>query len=83
MSDAWTLLAANATDTTDAWTALNSQQATSGIPGKPIDEIRFTLADPFELAFEPTVISLEIAVEAHEVTAPVVVDAVTMEIGEF
>ena len=43
MADAWKILTANATDTTDAWAALNSQQTTSGIPGTAVNEIAFTI----------------------------------------
>jgi hypothetical protein len=50
MSDAWELLTANATDTTDAWLALNSQECGGGSTyGAAVDEIPFTLGEPIQL----------------------------------
>lgn len=44
MSTAWELLITNATDTTDAWAALNSQEGGGGsfLPGTPVTELSFT-----------------------------------------
>ena len=42
--DAWETLTANAADTTDAWSALNSQEGGGGsfLPGTPVTELSFT-----------------------------------------
>ena len=49
MPDAWEILTANATDTTDAWAALNSQQTSSGTPGTAVNEIPFSLGETIQL----------------------------------
>lgn len=44
--DAWEVLAANAADTTDAWSALNSQIVGTGggnTPGTPVAELVFAI----------------------------------------
>lgn len=46
MSTAWELLTINATDTTNAWSALNSQECGGSISGSAVDEIPFSLNIP-------------------------------------
>lgn len=49
--DAWQTLIINATDLTDAWSALNSQKSGSaGVgPGMPVDELKFILNPILEI----------------------------------
>lgn len=42
MSNAWEILTANATDTTDAWAALNSKVGSVGT-GLVVDELKFNM----------------------------------------
>lgn len=53
--DAWGIIVAHAADTSDAWTALNSQQVTGSIPGVTV-ELPFTIGGPIQLVIAPTVI---------------------------
>ena len=57
MPDAWETLTANATDTSDAWAALNSQGC-SGIIGRAVDEINFRL-ELKEITYTPQPITIK------------------------
>ena len=76
MSDAWETLIANATDTTDAWTALNSQEGGGSIPGSAVDEIPFTLGEPIQLT--ATISSQELTGNTAIIAATAVVSPVNV-----
>ena len=80
--DAWETLTANATDTTDAWSALGSQQTTGGIPGKAVDEIRFTIDPPVEVAISVSPVSVAIAHQEVVVSANAQVKTINVTQGE-
>lgn len=73
MADAWEIITAHATDTSDAWTALNSQQTSGGgTPGAAVDEIPFTLGEPIVLTAVLTPQSITASpVETGKITATV------------
>ena len=72
MADAWEIITANATDTSDAWAALNSQQTAGGTPGAAVDEIPFTLGEPIVLTavLTPQAVTAS-PVETGKITAAV------------
>lgn len=76
MADAWDTVVAHATDTTDAWSALNSQECDSPTYGSAVDEIPFALGEPIQLT--ATISSQELTGSTAVVSATAVVSPVNV-----
>jgi len=81
VADAWETITAAAADTSDAWTALNSQQTSSGVPGSAVDEISFTVLPAVTILanlseYQLTASISTVSVQAGAVVVSVPVDAI-------
>jgi len=76
--DAWETLIATATDTTDAWAALNSQQTGGGpVPGTAVNEILFTLTGVTSVTGTIALESVTGSTELKEITSIIEVSNIT------
>lgn len=80
MADSWETLVAKATDTTDAWSALNSQECSGGTMGTAINELSFVLSDPMQIAVTLGANELTAAIAINELQSTIEVPTVTQSI---
>ena len=71
MSDAWTVLTTYAADTTDAWTALNSQEGGGALIGSAINELEFSLSYPAQLVSTISIPEISVLVIPTNITSTI------------
>jgi len=81
--DAWEILTANATDTSSAWAALNSQGSGGISPGLPVDELKFTLSPVVDITGAISIQSSDGAIGVVDLASSVVPADITGSINTY